>query len=53
MHNDVHLAEGPQITRELVERMISEELEKIRVALGDSFDEADYAEAESLFRDHN
>ena len=51
LHNDVHLAEGPQVTRDLVERVIDEELAKIADSLGESYDAAQYAEAVGLFRD--
>jgi len=49
MHNDVSLAEGPLITRELVERLIGEELAAIREQYGDAFDEAKFDEATALF----
>jgi malate synthase len=51
LHNDVHLAEGPQITKDLVERLITEELAAIRAATGDAFDAAAYTEAVDLFSD--
>ena len=40
LHNDIDLADGPRVTRELVERIIGEELAKIREASGADFDEA-------------
>src|SRR5271166_754014 len=40
LHNDVHIAEGPQITRELVEQIIDEELGKIAEAYGEAYDPA-------------
>src|SRR5215467_10720291 len=43
IHNDVTLDDGPQVTRELVERV------KIREQFGDSFDAARYGEAVALF----
>ncbi len=49
MHNDISLAEGPLITRELVERLIGEELAAIREQYGDAFDEAKFDEATALF----
>jgi len=51
LHNDVHLAEGPQVGKELVERIIDEELAKIAEAAGDGYDAAKYAEAVDLFKD--
>ncbi|GAB3983351.1 malate synthase A [Actinoallomurus acanthiterrae] len=51
IHNDVNLAEGPKITRDLVERIIDEELGKIRESYGDAFDEQRFAEAVSLFKE--
>jgi len=49
LHNDVSLAEGPVITRELVERMIGEELAAIRTQYGDAFDPARFDQATALF----
>jgi malate synthase len=49
MHNDISLAEGPMITRDLVERLIGEELATIREQHGDAFDAARYDEATALF----
>jgi malate synthase len=37
------------VTRELVEQLIDEELSKIRAALGDSFDAAQFGQATALF----
>ena len=51
LHNDIHLAEGPQVTRDLVDRVIDEELAKIADALGESYDAGKYAEAVDLFKD--
>ncbi|HUZ53195.1 MAG TPA: malate synthase A [Streptosporangiaceae bacterium] len=51
LHNDIHLAEGPQVTRDLVDRIISEELAKIAAGYGESYDAAQYAEAVGLFKD--
>jgi malate synthase len=49
IHNDVRLEEGPAVTRELVERLIDEELVKIRELAGDAFDAARYGQAVALF----
>jgi malate synthase len=49
VHNDVTLAEGPKVTRDLVERIIAEELAAIREAAGPAFDPARYDQAVSLF----
>jgi malate synthase len=49
LHNDIALAEGPLVTRELVEEVIAAELDKIRAQLGDAFDEGQYGQARSLF----
>jgi malate synthase len=51
LHNDVRLAEGQQVTRELVEQVITEELAKIEMAFGDAYDAAKFAEATELFKD--
>jgi malate synthase len=49
IHNDVTLDDGPLVTRDLVERMIDEELVKIQEQAGDSFDAARYGQAVALF----
>jgi malate synthase len=49
VHNDVILDEGPQVTKDVVERMIDEELGKIQELVGDSFDTARYGLAVALF----
>ncbi|MEV5707789.1 malate synthase A [Actinoallomurus sp. NPDC052274] len=49
LHNDVSLADGPKVTKELVERIVEEELGKIRESYGDAFDEQRFADAASLF----
>jgi malate synthase len=49
IHNDVILDDGPLVTKDVVERMIDEELEKIRVLASDSFDTARYGQAVALF----
>ena len=51
LHNDVHLASGPQITGGLVRQIITEELAAIRAATGAAFDAARYDEAVDLFTD--
>ncbi len=51
LHNDIALAEGPKVTRELVEQIITEELAKIRAQLGGAFDAEQYEQATSLFTD--
>jgi malate synthase len=51
LHNDIHLADGPQVTRALVDQIIDEELGKIAAAAGDSYDEAKFAEAAGLFKE--
>src|SRR5215470_13520548 len=43
IHNDIALAEGQQITGELVEKIIDEELAKIAEALGEAFSADQYA----------
>jgi malate synthase len=49
LHNDIALAEGPTVTRELVERIIGEELDKIRAQLGNGYDAPRFEQARSLF----
>ncbi|MEP7025350.1 MAG: malate synthase A [Actinomycetota bacterium] len=49
LHNEISLADGPLITRELVERLITEELAAIREQAGDSYDAASYDQAVALF----
>ena len=51
LHNGIDLADGPRVTRELVERIIGEELEKIREAPGAEFDAARQDEATALFKE--
>ena len=51
LHNDIKLAGGPTVTRELVEQIIGEELANIRAGLGDGFDAAQYEQATSLFKE--
>src|SRR5215468_2648765 len=51
LHNDVTLAEGPQVTRDLVEQITAEELAKIQAAYGAAYDAAKFTEATGLFKD--
>jgi malate synthase len=49
IHNDVILDDGPLVTKDVVERMIDEELVKIHGLAGDDFDPARYGQAVALF----
>ena len=49
IHNEVALDDGTVVTRELVERLIDEELSKIREQAGDDFDAEQYGQAVALF----
>ncbi len=49
IHNEVLLDDGPLVTKDVVERMIDEELVKIRELTGDDFDAARYGRAVALF----
>ncbi|MFC3995458.1 malate synthase A [Nocardiopsis sediminis] len=49
LHNDVTLDDGPAVTRDLVERIIGEELAAIREDLGDAFDDKLFAQAREVF----
>jgi malate synthase len=49
IHNDVILDDGPLVTKDVVERMIDEELVKIQELNGGSFDTARYGQAVALF----
>src|SRR6516165_5099862 len=49
INNEVILDDGPLVTRDVVERMIDEELVKISAALGGAFDAARYDQAAALF----
>jgi malate synthase len=49
LHNDVTLDDGPRVTRDLVERIIREELDAIRGGAGAGFDAARYDQAVALF----
>jgi len=49
IYNDIVLDDGPLVTKDVVERMIDEELVKIREIAGDGFDAARYGQAVALF----
>src|SRR6266487_744861 len=49
IHNDVALDDGVVVKRDLVERLIDEELSKIRAVSGESFDAERYGQAVALF----
>jgi malate synthase len=49
IHNDVPLDDGRLVTQDLTERLIDEELSKIRAATGDGFDAERYGQAVALF----
>jgi malate synthase len=49
LHNDVTLADGKVVTRELVDRIVDEELAKIRQEAGEAFDAERYSQDRSLF----
>jgi len=51
LYNEVELADGPRVTRELVERLIDEEMDAIRTARGDAFRDGRWDEARSTFTD--
>ncbi|MGH3161379.1 MAG: malate synthase A [Streptosporangiaceae bacterium] len=51
IHNDVALDDGVVVKRDLVERLIDEELSKIRATSGESFDAERYGQAVALFTD--
>jgi malate synthase len=52
LHNDVELADGPRVTRDLVERVIGEELAAIRDRVGnDAFEQGRWEDARALFTD--
>lgn len=50
VHTGVPLADGTPVTRQLVDRVVDEELAGIREAAGDAFDATGYARAAALFR---
>jgi malate synthase len=49
VHNDIALDDGQVVTKDLVERLIDEELVKIREAAGEEFDAQRYGQATALF----
>jgi malate synthase len=49
LNNGVKLADGQQVTRELVERLVEEEMAAIRQSRGDAFSSGRWDEARSLF----
>ena len=49
VHNDIKLADGPTVTRDLAERIIGEELATIKAQLGSAYNEGQYEQATSLF----
>ncbi|RBY81715.1 malate synthase A [Geodermatophilus sp. TF02-6] len=49
LHNGVRLADGETVTRELVERIVDEEVEAIADALGDAFSSGRWDDARALF----
>ena len=49
VHNDVTLDDGPLVTRDLVQRIMGEELDKIRASAGAAFDAQRYDQAVALF----
>jgi malate synthase len=51
MHNDICLDDGPLVTRDLVERIIGEELGTIAEQAGGAFDAARYDQAVALFKE--
>ncbi len=52
LHQGVELADGQKVTQELVDRVIDEELEKIREAVGDeAFEKSRAADARELYRE--
>ncbi|XVQ13394.1 malate synthase A [Spirillospora sp. CA-255316] len=51
IYNGVMLKEGEKVTRELVERLLEEELGKIRGELGAAYNEPRYDQAVALFKE--
>jgi malate synthase len=49
LHNGVRLSDGTQVTRELVERIVDEEMDGIRQARGDAFAAGRWDDARALF----
>src|SRR5215467_3983982 len=51
IHNDIALAEGPTVTKDLVEQIIDEEHATIYAQLGPAYDPARFDQAISLFKE--
>jgi malate synthase len=51
LHNDVTVAEGQQVTADLVEKIIAEELAAIREQYGAAYDAARFDQAVALFKE--
>jgi malate synthase len=51
LHNSVTLDDGPLVTRDLVQRIMGEELDKIRASAGAAFDAPRYDQAVALFNE--
>ena len=49
LHNDITLDDGPKVTREFVEQVVTQELATIREQSGGAFDAAGYDQAAALF----
>ncbi|MDX6297149.1 MAG: malate synthase [Nocardioidaceae bacterium] len=50
LHNSVELSDGQTVTRDLVERLVGEEMDSIQQAVGDeAFDQGRWDDARSLF----
>ena len=49
LHNSVKLADGQEVTRELVERIVGEEMDAIRQTRGDALSSGRWDEARDLF----
>ena len=49
LHNGVKLADGQRVTRELVEKIVGEEMDAIRESRGDAFSSGRWDEARDLF----
>jgi malate synthase len=49
LNNGIKLADGQQVTRELVERLVGEEMQSIEQSRGDAFASGRWDEARSLF----
>ena len=49
LHNSVALEDGQTVSRELVERIVEEEMDAIREKIGDAFAKGEWDDARSLF----